>query len=311
MVGRLPAALFALFAAAAFAQTPPDKVVVIVNGEPVVGRTYLKRMEVLPRVGEIVNGKFVSSSPGFLTLNRIVNEILLLQLAKEQGVSPTDSEVEAELTKMMEGNPELVAGLKKIGFTEDDLRYDIRVQIAEFKVQTRGINVTDQQVETYYKANIRAYTVADTYKLRIVAVDTEAKRKAAEADLVAGMPFAEVAKKHSLHASRDEGGDLGEVPFDEISESLQKFVKGKAAGSVTEWMSGEGLFAKVLVEAVKPGKVFPLDAGLRADIRRVMMLERGEDRNNVGKMMAEMRKRARIEYQGTPFDEQLKQALGG
>lgn len=311
MLGRLTAVLAALVAASAWAQTPPDKVVVIVNGESVIGKTYLKRMEVLPRVGEIVNGKFVSSSPGFLTLNRIVNEILLLQLAKEQGVSPTEAEVEAELAKMRKDNPELMAGLQKIGFTEDDLRYDLRVQIAEFKVQTRGINVTDQQVETYYKANIKAYTVAETYKLRIIAVDTEAKRKAAEADLVAGMAFADVAKKHSLHASRDTGGDLGEVPFDEISESLQKFVKGKPAGSTTEWMSGDGLFAKVLVEAVTPGKVYPLDAGLRADIRRIMMLERGEDRNNVGKMMADMRKRAQIEYQGTPFDDQLKQALGG
>jgi parvulin-like peptidyl-prolyl isomerase len=312
MVLRLAsAALLATLSLSAFAQTSMDKTMIVVNGEAVQARQYFKRMEVLPRVGEMVDGRFVVSTPGFLTINRIVNEILLLQLARENGVEPSKADVDAEVAKILRENPDALEGLKKIGFTEDDLRHDVKLQLAEFRLQTMGINVTDQQVETYYRTNIKSYTVPDKYRLRIIAVDTEAKRKAAEADLVAGTAFAEVAKKHSMHVSKEDGGDLGEVPFDEISPSLQSFVKGKAPGATTDWMSGEGLFAKVYIESFTPGRVVPLDAGLRADIRRVMMIERGQDRNNLGKMMADIRKRARIEYQGTPFDEQLKAALGG
>lgn len=289
----------------------PAKPMVIVNGEAVTTGTFWKRMPGLPRVGELVGGKFVVSTPGFLTLNRIMNEMLLLQLAKEKQVYPTESEVTNALEETKKGNPELVAGLAKLGMTEADLRYDVTVQIAEFKLQTMGINVTDQQVEAYYKGNIGRYTIPDLYRIRIIAVDTDEKRKAAEADLATGMSFEAVARKHSLHVTKEDGGDMGEVPFEDLSDSFQKLLAGNSSGFVSDWMRGEGLFAKVKLEEVKKGKVLPLDAAMKAEVRRALMLERGSDRNNLGKMMADMRKRAQIEYQGTPFDEQLKAAFGG
>ncbi|MGE0002009.1 MAG: peptidyl-prolyl cis-trans isomerase [Fimbriimonadaceae bacterium] len=289
----------------------PTKPMVIVNGEALSTGTFWKRMPGLPRVGEMVGGRFVVSTPGFLTLNRVMNEMLLLQLAKEKQVYPNETEITAAVEETKKLNPNLMAGLAKLGMTEADLRYDVTVQIAEFKLQTMGINVTDQQVEAYYRGNIRRYTIPDLYRIRIIAVDSEDKRKAAETDLASGMAFDKVASKHSMHVTKAEGGDMGEVPLEDLSESFQKMVEGKSGGFVSDWMRGEGVFAKIKLDEVKKGKVLPLDDALKSEVRKSLMLERGSDRNDLAKLMTDMRKRARIEYQGTPFDEQLKQAFGG
>ncbi|MCC6402615.1 MAG: peptidyl-prolyl cis-trans isomerase [Fimbriimonadaceae bacterium] len=303
------AALCSLAARAQFGE--PSKPMVVVNGEAISTGTFWKRMPGLPRVGELVGGKFVVSTPGFLTLNRVMNELLLLQLAKEKQVYPADTEITAAVEETKKLNPEIVAGLGKLGMTEADLRYDVTVQIAEFKLQTMGVNVTDQQIEAYYRGNISKYTIPDLYHLRIIAVDTEEKRKAAEADLSSGTSFDQVARKHSVHLSKTSGGDMGEVPFEGLSESFQKLVEGKSAGFVSDWMRGDAVFVKIKLDEVKKGKVLPLDTNLKAEVRKALMLERGSDRNDLGKLMADMRKRARIEYQGTAFDEQLKAAFGG
>lgn len=296
-----------LVAASATAQTSMDKTLVVVNGQAITGRTYYKRMEVLPGVGQLVGERFVPATPGYLTLSKLINEVLMLQLAQEKGVAPTPAEIEAEFQARTKENPDLLKGLELIGFTAEDLRYDIRVQLAEFKITTMGVNIADQQVEQYYKSNEQDYTVPRRYRLRLIAVDNEERRKAVDAAIAGGRDFGEIAKEFSLHLTRSNGGDMGEVPEGELSDSIRRLVASAAKGSVTEWLSGQGLFIKVKVEDIKPEEKVPLDAALKAEIRRNLMIDRGRVRNNVPQMMEEMRRKAKIEYQGTIFDPMLKQ----
>ena len=78
-------------ATSAFSQD--DKPMVVINGESILRGNYVKRMEVLPGVGKNFGGKFVEASPGFLTLQTLINEMLTLQLAAEKGVTPSEAQI--------------------------------------------------------------------------------------------------------------------------------------------------------------------------------------------------------------------------
>lgn len=302
--------VLALFGGAAFAQTPLDKTMVVINGQAIDAKTYFKRMEVMPNVGQLVNDKFVPATPGFLTLSKLVNETLMLQLAKEKGVFPTDAEVDAQIKEIQADNPEILSALQRIGFTLDDLKYDTKIKLAEFKLQTMGVNITDQQVETFYKENPKGFTMPKRYKLRVIAVDTDEKKRSVESALNSGKAFGDVAKDLSLDVSRAEGGDMGEIAEGTLAPATLAAVKSTRKGSTTDWLSNDGLSVKFLVEDVLESKLLPLDADLRKNIRRNLMLDRGRVVNNIGTMMVNARKKARIEYQGTPFDDQLKEIFG-
>src|SRR4051794_21708042 len=91
------------------AQNPVDatRVVATVNGVEIKGAEYYRRMEFLPGVGRNLGDGFAEFPPGFLTLEQLITEKLVLQLAKDKGVFPTDVEVKAELDYRKTKNPNL------------------------------------------------------------------------------------------------------------------------------------------------------------------------------------------------------------
>lgn len=307
---RTSTLLLALLAPMAIAQTPMDKTLVIVNGQAIDAKTYFKRMEVMPNVGSLVQDKFVEATPGYLTISKLINETLMLQLAKENGVAPTDSEVEAKLKEQQTENSELLASLQRIGFSVDDLKYDIRLQIAEFKLQTMGINITDQEVETFYKDHLAQFTLPKRFVLRVIAVDTDDKKKAVDAALSSGKAFGDVAREQSMDLSKSKDGLMGEVPESSLIGNSAAAVISTKKGGMTDWLSNGEISVKFLVEDILDKKVLPLDADLKSRIRRNLMLDKGRVKNNVSQMMEAMRKKSKIEFQGTIFDSQLKSSFG-
>ncbi|MDI9641593.1 peptidyl-prolyl cis-trans isomerase [Kamptonema cortianum] len=302
-----------LLAISSHAQTNPSKTLVVVNGAPITGANYMKRMEVLPGVGKLVGGRFVEATPGFLTLQTLINEMLMLQLAREKGVEPTAAQVDAELKRRLDANPEAMKVFELVGFTVEDFKYDIKVQMAEFNLTTMGINIADQQIEQFYRQQISEYTVPKRYKLRIVAVTSEAARTAVDQALAGGANFADVATQHSVDVrTKGNGGLMGDVPEDALNPETKSLVAAMKEGQTTPWAGGgDGTFVKIFLEKILPSQVLPLDASLKEEIRRRMMVDRGRVRNNIAKMMQEMREKAKIEYQGTPFDKQLKEVFEG
>jgi foldase protein PrsA len=76
---------------------------------------------------------------------------------------------------------------------------------------------------------------------------------------------------------------------------------------VSGWVPGSIVRVKFFVEDLKAAETLPLDADQKLAIRRQLMMDKGQVRNNLPKMLAEFRKKARIEWQNTPFDRQLKE----
>ena len=220
------------------AQVDPGRTIATINGDPIVGSEYYRRMEFLPGVGKMSNQAFFEAPPGFLTLEQLITERLVLQLAKQKGVFPSDAEVEAELKFRQEDDPGFVAAWTKGGHTADELKKQVRYELAQFKIQSFGITVTDQEVEKFYKDNPSMYTNPKQAKLRVIVLDDAAKKAAVDKDLGAGKAFADVAKQYSTDASKSLGGEFGTVPIAFLNTSrldvgLPEVQMGKCASDAS------------------------------------------------------------------------------
>lgn len=286
--------------------------VIKVNGESIVQDTYVKRMAILPGVGRLVGNRFVAGTPGFLTLQQMINEMLMVQLAKSKGVEPTAQEIQQELDRNVKDDPEFVKSWLRSGLTESDLRYELKVQLSEFKVTTMGVTITDFQVKKYYDDQKREFTIPKKYRLRIIAANSAEMKKSIDAELAAGKKFEEVASKYSQDISKVDGGLLGDLDESQMTDTVKQLVTPMKAGSSSPWLAGEsGTEVKFFVEKITESSVMPFDDLVKYKVWKKLMIDRGNVKNNVAQMMENMRKNAKFEFTGTPFDEQIKQVFGG
>ena len=310
MKARFIAAALGLgLALAAGAQVDPNRTVIIINGEEVKGAEYYGRLELLPNVGTSINGKFAEAPPGFLALQRLIEERLLMALAREKGVFPSDAEIQGVIKERMDDDPKYMEKLTALGYTMKDVTYQITLDLSEFKLTTQGINITDQEVEKFYKDNPTMFMTPKNYKLRVIAVETDGAKAAVDADLKKGAPFGEVAKKFSIDASKFKNGDVGQIAESNFSDSVKSALQATKIGLHTEWIKGDKTWVMFLVEGINPESKAPLDDKMKRNLRRKIMLDRGRVKNDLGKDMRAMRAKAVIDVKQPQFAQAIKEYM--
>ncbi|MFY9234717.1 MAG: peptidyl-prolyl cis-trans isomerase [Fimbriimonadaceae bacterium] len=313
MKQQLITVLSLALAATTIAQIDLNRTVATINGEEIKGPEYYRRMEYLPGVGRMIGQNFAPSAPGFLAIDQLISERLLLQLAKEKGVAPTDAEVAAEIKQMAETNPKMMEQAAANGMNKSDIEYQVRLSLSQFKLQTRGITVTDQELEKHYKENPTRFTIPQNVELRIISVDNEATKLAVDADLKAGKPFVDAAKTHNTDPFlKATGGQLNPTPLETIDAEVRTALGKVKVGQVTEWIPTRGKYMKVLYEKATPARTLLLDEKLKVQLRRSLMMDRGrvKPENDIAKMMSNMRAKSKIEITDKAFAETYKKLLG-
>lgn len=297
---------FAALAAASFAQLDPARTVAIINGDEIRAAEYYRRMEFLSGVGKQVGNSFAEFPPGFLTIEQMITERLLLQLAKEKGVLPTDAEVEAEVKLIEAEEPKTMQDWLATGQTRAEFVNVTRYTLTQFRLTTRGINITNAEVDKFYNDNPTLFTMPKQVGLRILVVNTEEAAKAADAELTAGKKFEDVVKAHSIDLSKSTGGDFGMRAWDELSEQARKALESVQVGQSSTWLVNGATRVKFQVTSVIAPKKQVLDDKLRRLIRREQMLTKGRIANNITKEMADFRRRATIDIKEKSFSDSYK-----
>lgn len=301
-------------AALTLAQVDPNRTIATVNGEVIKGAEYYRRMEFLAGVGKVYQGGFAEFPPGFLTIEQLITEKLILQLAKEKGVLPSDADVEAEMKVAQDDDPKFLEQWTATGRTRQEMAYQTRVNLAQFRLISRGITVTDGEVEKFYTDNPTLFTVPKHLHLRIIVVDTDEKAKAVDADLAAGKKFEDVARVHTLDDfSKASGGDFGDRSWEDLSPEARTSLENVKAGGTSGWIPDPATKTRVkfYIEKVTAPFKRPLDATLRRSIRREQMMSKGRVANNLQKDIADMRKRAQITITEKSFSDAYRKFIDG
>jgi peptidyl-prolyl cis-trans isomerase SurA len=207
-----------------------DRVVAIVN-QDIITESELNRREQQFRENMRREG-VTPPEPKLMreqVLDRMINDRVLLQRARETGVRVDDLTVDRSLARIADQNGLSLTGLRNQleaeGVSFDSFRQDIRHEIILTRLRERDVDsrlqISESEVDTFLAAQGDSVRRIEEFKVSQILIRVSesaskqeldaarAKITKAQAALRSGRPFAEVAKEFSEAPERDQGGSLG------------------------------------------------------------------------------------------------------
>lgn len=294
-----------------------------VNGKKVSQQEYhkvLERMAVPLTRGEEVlrdpTGRIVREQAGYLALRMLVDRQIVLELAEKEKVMPTEEEINKELERQKK-LPAFNERLKTLGYTQDDLKEDIKVELAAFKLITKGITVSDDEVKKAYQQNLRQFTIPAQVQVGLILADNRKTLNEIQEMLKKGQDFHMVALQKSLKLPNlPQGGgvwlretDNTFKQFPQLWQTLQRTPLGsvtppqsmKLPSPSGKMVEGWAIF-KVLDK--KQRQVRPLDE-VKEDLRRVLMQAKSTRR--LDQELMRMRAQANVSFEIPRFNRRWQE----
>lgn len=315
-----------------------EQVLVKVNGEIVTLSDFEERVQ-----GALLSqpelAALPDNSPAFAkavadaaprTILAAVDELLLLQRARDQGWALTDE----AYTKIIEGiradqgledEGAFKTALAAEGLTEAELRTDIERRMLIERVQTQEvlekIDVTDGEILAYYQTHTSEFTTPAQVTLREILIplpvsdrginvaESDAARERAEAvrkRLLAGESFAQLAAEVSSAPSKSTGGLLGPIPLDQMAQIYQDMLAKMQVGDITDVVSTTAGFQILKLEERTETEIMPLAQARDAVSRRVAQQK---SEGEMLRYLERLRAQATIKWRHEELRKAYEQAL--
>ena len=249
-------------------------------------------------------------------LNAMVNEKLMLKNAESVGVTPTDDELNEYADKQIEqlkqaypDDAQFQQVLEANGFTEDSYKDYAKKQYKLQKVQeaiTADVEVTDDDAKAYYDENKDSqYTVgagANAAHILIAEKGSDgnidfdaslAKANEVKAKLDAGADFAQLASEYGTDGTKDKGGDLGFVAYNQANYD-QDFLAGfkqLSEGQISDPIKSQFGYHIIKATGIKDEVVTPFD-DVKDQIKSQLLQQKQTDAFNA--KMSEWKDAAKV-----------------
>jgi len=234
---------------------PVDRIVAVVNDEVITQNELNDRVALVSHQLQRQGGQLPSSE--VLTqqiLERMVNDLLQAQLAKETGIKVDDATLERTIDRIAQENnlsrSDFRVALEKDGIKYPKFREDIRNEIALARLREREVDnavvVTDAEVDTELAREGKEKTSDSEFRLShiLVMVAPQAtaevieqrRRRALQAlsELRTGGNFAQVAAAFSDAPDALQGGSLGWRPAARLPTLFTTVLEKLAPGEVSD-----------------------------------------------------------------------------
>jgi foldase protein PrsA len=173
---------------------------------------------------------------GKQSLDALVSAKILELEAKKNGVKVEASEIDAEIAKFQEmygGGEGLENALASNGLTMSYLRNNIESNIKIKKILEPTIEITDDEIATYFEANKASFGQEEQVNASHILVETEEIANEVKQRLDAGEEFAALAKEFSIDASNSQnGGSLGNFGKGAMVPAFEEAAFGAEVGDV-------------------------------------------------------------------------------
>jgi peptidyl-prolyl cis-trans isomerase SurA len=258
-----------------------DQLIVVINGEPYT----------LSNVNAYAKSKINRSFPsGDLkqinpndreALEGFVTDKLLDAEAREAGIIITDDEVNRYIEQVKKNNrlsdEDLKTALSREGQTLLSYKATVKAEMEKSEIidrqVRRRVNITDEDVERYYKLNSRNYRANERARIRHILLPLAEKAppdrvqsvmtqgKELRQRIAAGEDFAALAREFSEGAGRDAGGEIGWVNRGTLVAGIEEVAFQKlSVGQVSEpFRTGMGVHI-VKLEGRESGNALPLSS---------------------------------------------------
>lgn len=219
--------------------------------------------------------------------NELISELLIKDRADRLNLTVTEAEVRDAVTRLKQQynittDEQFENSLRQSGLTRQDMEARLRDTLVTNKVFAKELrqrgDLTDPELRERYNREKEQYRLPERAHLREIVIlrpDSEAKleearQRAKDVGEAAHKPatnFANLATTMSESATRDKGGDLGEVAKGDLVPELDKAVFAATPGSILGPIETKSGWHVILVEQRLPSEV-PAFESVKDRLRR-------------------------------------------
>jgi foldase protein PrsA len=268
-----------------------QKPVATVNGEPITRDEFYQTVLNTPSGGQ------PNMALGIQVLEGIINERLLLAEAKREGVLPTDAEITNRLnelrTQVQKQGSNLDQQLQQSGLSPEAVRRDIRRLLIQEKLLTKGITVTDAEVQKYYDQNkARQFSAPPLAHIRHMTLANEKQAIEARKDLK-NADFGLVAMSRSIDMFKETQGQVQQpIPRDlppgmRIAPEVARKAFTMKKGQISDPIKVGNQWVIIKLEELDPAKTQPL-AEVKEDIRRGLLQQKAQQSGQASRVSARL-----------------------
>ena len=253
-----------------------DYIVAVVNEDVIVNSALQQELRVeLERWQQKPGGVPPRENLEKRVLQRMILDLLQLQLATRTGIQIEDSQLNERLRKIAAQNKTDLASFRKRletqGFSYKHWREQIRQRLITERLQqrhiTNRINITDREIENFLATQAQQGTISREYHLLHILIATpeapsaeeiELKQRKAEetvTKLKQGADFQAMAVAVSDSRQALDGGDLGWLKAGELPSLFEGLVNKMEMGDIEGPLRNSSGFHIIKLVAKRGGQV--------------------------------------------------------
>jgi RNA-binding protein YhbY len=308
------AALLSLLVLAAFIAAGCEKedVLATVNGEKIMRDAWRRKAELAgERYATWLQQRAQAGQPlypvGYYALDQLILEKILYQLAKTEGVTATPQEVEDYLQRAIRKKSSFLDDQKMLGRNKQSIKDEIRAELTRFNLQTKGVKVSDAEVDEYIKLHPEDFTYPAVVTFRIIAVKNKEDEAAVDKDLQSGMTFAMVATNRSEDDSKKVGGLTPQKIIKQLPAEIQQIVAETPVGKYYTggppeshgWQQVREGYLRLYIDSKNPEQYTAPNADQKWLVKRSMMQQKAADQSEFQDKLVDAVTSAKVEVNET------------
>lgn len=244
---------------------------------------------------------------GLQSLQELIDQKVLLQMAKEQDLLPTDAEIDDEIKLQTEIRPDYVDLLVDQGWTTAMVRNELKVGLARQHLIMKGITVSSGEIDDYVKQHPEKFGDPALANIYFIQASTAAKRAEVDKQLAQGKVFSVVASQLSEEPhAKTTGGLFSTKEIAKMPTQIQQIVNRTHAKQASDWIASGRTSFKFFVDSKVPAKPRPVSAAQKELVRRLIAMKKGEIKNNFTKMFYDKLKASKVEVSVPYLQNQWK-----
>jgi peptidyl-prolyl cis-trans isomerase SurA len=256
-------------------------------------------------------------------MDDLVNRRLMYQVAKKEGMLPSDAEVAGAIDELKKNNKatddaQFRAMLRAEGLTLEQIRRNIAERLAIGRLLARQIRssiiIDEEDLVKYYQSNQEKFQRTPQAEIRHIffsfsaeANETTVRARAEEAraKIQAGADFTQVAGEYAGASAAEKPGELLTVHRGDLAPEIEAAAFSLPAGGVSPPIRTESGYHLIKVESVQAESVAPF-AEVRESIRDQLFQEKFEAKRK--DWLADLRSKSFIQVLIQPGDLQAQTA---
>ncbi|WP_419886961.1 peptidylprolyl isomerase [Neobacillus niacini] len=216
---------------------------------------------------------------GAAAVEQLITDKIVAAEAKKEKITITDKELNAEVEKLKEsyGGEDVFDQMLTANNTSlDALKEDLKSYLTLRKLLVPRIEITEEELKTYFDENKDSLGVAEQVKASHILVEDEATAKEIKQKLTDGADFAKLAKEYSTdEGTKENGGELGFFPKGTMVTEFEDVAFAMQVNEISEPVKTDYGYHIIKVEEKKEAKEANFDDS-KAEIKETLIDQKVE-----------------------------------